>query len=95
MYEPWIRALSECRVVRGTISDGDLGECHWDGTLRVTRSAEHPLHLKLRVLLHECLHWVYPSKSEPQILKLEEYYWDRVSPKGMRLLLDALYPQTT
>ena len=92
MHEPWRRALDECTVVRGTLPPGDLGECCWDGVLRVTRKASVPLPLKLRTLLHECLHWVYPDKSETEILRLELQYWTAISPTGLSLLLNALYP---
>ena len=48
---------------------------------------------QLRTLLHECLHWRWPNRTECRIISLETKKWDALKPYELRILLDALYPE--
>lgn len=39
-----------------------------------------------KVFLHECLHYLYPIKSEIEILKMENSIWHRLSRKDIERL---------
>lgn len=100
MSERWLRALDECEIRLCDLPKGLLGECHWEdsvnGIIRINRSREIPLVVKLMTLLHECIHWIHPEwdgeAGEKLVLELEEKYFNTISPKALFRLMTALFP---
>lgn len=96
MRPNWEKALARCRVVRKSLhncSDELVteGECYKKERLLVVNKSIN-LERKLKALLHECLHYIHPDKSEEAILKKENSEWEGLAPSSLLKLIKALYP---
>ena len=87
----YMGALEQCQIKLVPMPLGEWGEMFYDDQLIVI-SSRISLPDQLRTLLHECLHWRWPNRSEQQIVNLETTKWARLRPHELLALLVALYP---
>jgi hypothetical protein len=87
----YLDALTVCEIKLIRMIKQEWGEIFFDTNI-IHINQTIPLDKQLRALLHECLHWRWPSRSESAIVDLEEIKWNRLKPMELRALLEALYP---
>lgn len=88
----YMDALTVCRIKLIRMIQQEWGEIFFDtNIIHINRTI--PLDKQLRALLHECLHWRWPSRSESAIVALEQTKWDRLRPVELQALLETLYPE--
>ena len=91
----WVKALEVCCVIKTSLPNecGFIveGECHrLDKVLLINKTIS--LERKLKALIHECLHLVYPKLTEREVRKREREEWEALTPANLRRLIDAMYP---
>jgi len=87
----FFKALDQCEIKIIKMTRGEWGEIFFDDNL-IHISRDISLDRQLQALLHECLHWRWPNRTEGEILALESTKWGQLKPVELRALLDALYP---
>jgi len=88
----YMAALTACDISIVPMIKGEWGEIFFEeDVIHISRNIS--LDKQLRALLHECLHWRWPNRTERQIEELETTKWAALKPHEMRVLLDRLYPE--
>ncbi len=87
----YMRALEVCDIKIVKMPKGECGEIFFqDNLIHISRLIS--IADQLKTLLHECLHWRWPRRTEQEIVNLESAKWEVLKPYELRAFLEALYP---